>query len=53
MTNQQPPDIDFELNENGEISKIIINSFGSGWDEIFEKMNEYARNYLPMPKTKK
>ena len=45
------PDINFELNENGEIAKIIINSSGSGWDEIFEKMNEYARN-LPIPKKK-
>jgi hypothetical protein len=45
------PDINFELNENGEIAKIIINSSGSGWDEIFEKINEYARN-LPIPKKK-
>jgi acyl-CoA thioesterase len=47
------PDINFELNENGEIAKIIINSSGSGWDEIFEKMNEYARNLpIPIPKKK-
>ncbi len=40
------PEIDFELNETGEITKITINSSGSGWDEILKGINEYARQCL-------
>lgn len=36
---------EFELNEEGEISKITINSSGSGWDESLKRINEDAKKW--------
>lgn len=36
---------EFELNEEGEISKITITSSGSDWDKSLKSMNEYAKKW--------
>jgi hypothetical protein len=34
---------EFELNEDGEISKITITSTGSDWNKALKSMNEHAK----------
>jgi hypothetical protein len=36
---------EFELNEEGKISKITITSSGSDWDKSLKSMNEYAKKW--------
>jgi predicted butyrate kinase (DUF1464 family) len=38
-------ELEFELNEKGEISKITITSSGSDWDNSLKSMNEYAKKW--------
>jgi hypothetical protein len=38
-------ELEFELNEKGEISKITITSSGSDWDNSLKIMNEYAKKW--------
>jgi hypothetical protein len=37
---------EFELNEDGEVSKITITSSGSDWDKALKSMNEYAKKWV-------
>ena len=36
---------EFELNEEGEISKITITSSGSDWDKALKNLNENAKKW--------
>jgi hypothetical protein len=36
---------EFELNEEGKVSRITITSSGSDWDKSLKSMNEYAKKW--------